>query len=224
MVQERTAGYRVRGLDYATAPGGVITGIDHEAKFGASLSYQATATLANGTSSTSASVAITLPVPAVTTNNTWLKSLARPSTSVAVRSWRDGSNDLAFPRDIQQGVIRVMNRPDPIVVEDVRQLPTGTHQVWTKGDTLATALDALLRTPGPYLLQMPTVGEPDRYVMVGTVTPRSLNPFAAATDRVRVWSLPLTEVVRPPTPGWSVAVPGHTYADSTTRFPLYSNR
>lgn len=220
-----SAAWPVRGSTLTMAPGGARTGIDHEAPLGVPLFYGAVAyDPAGARMATSAAVTVTLPAPAAGARSTWLKSLSTPVASVVMRSWRDNGSDLAFTREIAQGVIRVIGRRDPIVVQDVRQLPTGTHQVWTEGDAAADALDELLMSPGPYLLQMPTVGEPDRFVMVGSVTPRTLNPYAAAEKRVRVWSLPLTQVKRPDPTGWSVAIPGKTYADTQATAALYSGR
>jgi len=215
-VTEQTTGQQVRGI--SSAPGGAIVGIDGEAPFATGLSYVAKAFGVTGNLlATSTAAAITLPVPA-TGMGTWLKSLATPSLSCNVTTqtlptWED---------DIAQGVIRVKNRPDPIVVSDVRQFDTGTLTVVTKSAAAEAALLALLKSSGPYLLQMPNAGTADRYVTVGKVSrSRPSNQFS---DSWRVWTLPLTQVVRPPVVGWSVAVPGKTYADTQAAAPLYSNR
>jgi hypothetical protein len=224
-VTEQTSGNQVRGT--SSAPGGVINGIDHEAVFGYPLSYVATAYGVSGNLlATSPAAAVTLPAPAAGTNSVWLKSLSTPSQSQAVRGSRGtgGSGELQLARGITQGTIWVQGRPDPIVVSDVRRYPAGTITVRTVGDTAGQALDALLASPGPYLLQMPTVGEPDRYVTIGNVTPTVINPYAAAAKRVRLWPLPIQAVDRPAVAGWSVAIPGKTYADSQAALPLYSNR
>lgn len=226
-VTEQNSARGVRGLTAASAPGGAAAGIDHEATFAAGLSYVAAAFNAKGTLlATSGAVVTSLPAPAAGTASVWLKSLATPTLSQAVRGARNsgGGGDLQFPRGIAQGTIWVQGRPDPIVVSDVRRYPAGTLTVRTVGDTAGNALDALLGAPGPYLLQMPTVGEPDRYVTIGDVTPTVVNPFASAANRVRLWALPIQAVRRPDPAGWSVAVPGHTYADSAARWPLYSAR
>jgi hypothetical protein len=138
------------------------------------------------------------------------------STVVTTQTIPDWSSD------IPQGVIWVQNRPDPIVVSEVRRFETGQLEVLTQTAAGETALKALLASPGPYLLQQPTFGTPDRYVTVGRVDrKRSINK---ASDLFRVWVLPLTQVARPPVAGWSVSIPGKTYADSTAAYPLYSNR
>lgn len=219
-VTEVGTGRPVRGMYKGSAPGGVIAGIDHEAPFGSPLSYVAVAYNGAGVAlGMSASVGITVPVP--TTGDAWLKSLATPGASLNLDA--SAANELEWSRDIAEGRIQVIGRPDPIVIQDVRRFGTATISFMTESPAKAVALEALLSRPGPYLLQMPRVGEPDRYVTVGSYSSKLLNPYDL-THPVRVWSLPLTQVVRPDTAGWSVAIPGHTYDDSSARWPLYSNR
>lgn len=217
-VTEQTSGNVVRGLSAASAAGGARAGIDHEPEFGVGLSYVAKAYGSTGSLlATSAAAAITLPDPASGTA-TWLKSLTTPSASVSLVT----KTVPAWDGDIAQGIIRVIDRPDPIVVSDVRQYETATIELWTRNAAELAALKTLLGTPGPYLLQMPGFGEADAYVTVGKYQrPRATN---LAAHTFYAWSLPLTAVTRPDPAGWSVAIPGHTYADSATRWPLYSNR
>lgn len=215
-VTEQASGNQVRGI--SSAPGGVINGIDHEPLFATSLSYVAKAYGVTGNLlATSTAASITLPLP-VSSPQTWLKSLSTPSMSCLV--WT-----VTLPEwgaDVAQGVIRVMGRPDPIVVQDVRQFETGTLEVLTMSSAAEATMQALLNTAGPYLLQMPGSGSPDRFVTVGSATwKRTTNGFS---DPNRVWTLALTRVGRPPVAGWSVAIPGKTYADSQAALPLYSNR
>lgn len=217
-VTEQASGRQVRGI--SSAPGGVINGIDHEALFATSLSYVAKAYGVSGNLlATSTAAAVTLATP--TTGDAWLKSLSTPSASLSLDAI--AANELEWSRDISESRIQVIGRPDPIVIQDVRRYGTATISFITESAAKAAALDALLTLPGPFLLQMPRVGEPDRYVTVGPSSSRLLNPYDL-THPTRVWPLPLTQVTRPPVIGWSVTIPGKTYADSTAAFPLYSNR
>lgn len=215
MVTEQTSGRTVRGLTSAAAPGGAQDGIDHEAAFDLGLSYVATAYGATGNVlATSAAASITLPSSGP---GMWLKSLTTPSMSVS-------PTPAAAPQwdaDIAQGTIWVIGRPDPIVVSDVRQYESTTLTAYTQSATDDANLKALLGTPGPYLVQFPALGTPDRYVTVGKV---SRVGVATSPDPMRVWTLPLQQVARPNPLGWRVAIPGKTYADSAVNLPLYSNR
>lgn len=216
-VTEQTTGRGVRGLTLASAPGGAVTGIDHEAPFGVGLSYVATAYDVSGNLlATSTAAAVTLLLPAFG-SGMWLKSLTTPTMSVqpipaAAPQW---------DADIAQGVLQVINRPDPIVVQDVRQYPSTTITVYTPTAADELALTNLLASPGPYLAQFPGLGAVDRYVTVGKY---SVAGVGSSPDPTRTWSLPMQSVGRPDPYGWAVAIPGKTYADSSAAMPLYSNR
>ncbi len=217
-VSESLTGRVVRGLSRAMAPGAVAGGADHEAPFGVAQSYVATAyDVAGVLLASSAAAAITVANP-VFGFATWIKSLTTPSLSVNVKTVI--IPDWTAP--IPEGVLRVIGRADPIVVQDIRQYETGTLEVLTQSPGAEAALTALLASPGPYLLQMPGFGTADRCVTVGSVVRK--RPVNKATETWRTWSLPLTQVARPSVVGSRVSVPGHTYADSSAAWPLYSSR
>jgi len=221
-VTESLTGRRVRGLSRAMAPGGIAVGVDHEAPFGVAQSYVATAYNAAGTLlGTSTAAAVTVPVPAVSPTlgaPVWLKSLTTPSMSVQVTLM--AAPDWTAP--IAEGVLRVIGRADPIVVQDVRQYETGSIDVLTQTAAAETALKALLSSPGPYLVQIPGLGTDDRYVTVSSIARKRTVPLVG--DPYRTWSLPLTQVARPSVVGSRVSVPGHTYADSIKALPTYASR
>lgn len=213
-----TSTQRVRGLDRLRAPGGVSAGWDAEAPLGVALTYQATAYNAAGTVIvTSTTATLTSPAIAAPTGQVWLKHLTSPILSQLVGcvypDWMYG---------IAQGVFTVIGRSDPIVKSDVRQLPSGTMTVKVSSAATLTALLALLNADGPYLMQAPAFGDSDQYVSVGAITAQRFIFQPGAANRMI--PIPLTVVARPATTGSRVAVPGHTYADSLTRWPLYSNR
>lgn len=207
---------RVRGLDNVPAPGGGATGFDHEAPLGVLCTYQASiystaGVLVMTTTTATATVAAAAYV-------VWLKSLSNPALSVAVRV-------MAFPawaQDIAEGVFRVMGRANPVTVDDVRQSGTGTMVLKTNTTAEIAALRALLAAPGPYLLSSALAAEDDVYVSVAAHTRTRMT--MVASDGLRTVQLPMTQVDRPATSGVPVAIPTHTYADSTTALPLYSNR
>jgi hypothetical protein len=215
-VTELTTGNQVRGMSVAAA--GATTGVDHEAPLGVSLSYQAAALDAHGAKlTTSTAASITVPVPA-TGKGTWLKSLATPALSCNVITGMLPT----WSADISTGVLQVIGRPDPVVVQDVREYESGTLEVLTRTSSEEAALLALLKSPGPYLLQWPASGSADRYVTVGKYDrKRTSNQFG---DPYRLWTLPLTQVARPAVAGWSVAIPGRTYADTAATLATYAAR
>jgi len=215
-VTEQATGNQVRGI--SSAPGGAVVGVDGEAPQGVALSYVAQAFGASGNLlATSTAASLTVAVPA-TGKGTWLKSLGTPSLSCNVYA----ATLPAWSADIATAVIQVIGRSDPIVVQDVRQYETGTLEALTRTAADEGALRALLASPGPYLLQWPASGSADRYVTVGKVDrKRTSNQFS---DPNRVWTLPLTQVARPPVTGWSVAIPGKTYADTQAALATYAAR
>lgn len=217
-VSDSLTGRVVRGLSRAVAPGGIVVGVDHESPFGVAQSYVATAYNSAGTllaTSTAAAVTVANPTSGFAT---WIKSLTTPSLSVNVTT----ATIPDWTAPISEGVLRVIGRADPIVVQDVRQYESGTLEVRTQTRAAETALTALLASPGPYLLQMPGFGTADRYVTVGGVSRK--RPVNQATELWRTWSLPLTQVARPSVVNSRVSIPGHTYADSTKALPTYSSR
>jgi len=218
-VTESLTGRVVRGLSRAMAPGGMAVGVDHEAPFGVAQSYVATAYNAAGSllANPPAAATITVANP-VFGFATWIKSLTTPSLSVNVSTVI--IPDWTAP--IPEGVLRVIGRADPIVVQDVRQYESGTIEVLTQSPAAEAALTALLASPGPYMLQTPGFGTGDRYVTVGSVGRK--RPVNKATETWRTWSLPLTQVARPSVAGSRVSVPGHTYADSSAAWPTYASR
>lgn len=222
-VTEQNTGYVVRGMSSAPAPGGVAVGWDGEAPFDTALSYVAQAFDASGNLLATSAAAVTNVQPPADRRATWLKSLLTPTLSCVVET----TQTPGWGADISQGVIYpIAIDPDeiiyPIVVSDARQAETANLAVYTRTPAARDALLALLRSPGPYLLQQPGFDTDDRFVTIGKYGRK--RPINKAWDPYREWTLPLTEVARPDPAGWSVAIPGHTYADSTAALPLYSNR
>lgn len=210
-----SAAWSVRSLTNDYAPGGARTGIDHEAPFG-TLFYKAQAFDTTG-ALLATSTSATLSLTSATTYATWLKSLTTPSLSQAI----DTAEAPEWTLPISQAQIAVIGRRDLVTVQDVRQYEQSTLTAFTSTSAGEDALTALLITPGPYLLQMPGYGEPDRYVTVGTATCKGVG---TSVDPMRTWQLPLTRTVRPAPTGWSVAVPGETYADTAAALATYAAR
>jgi hypothetical protein len=195
----------VRGLDAVLTPAGMLAGCDPDAPRGVTCTYVATCT-----AYTTGAVDVTVPDgPAL------LKSLSDPRMNVqlgvdAYPDWTDGIND---------NVIRIIGRPDPIVTDDgVRWTGEGTVQGVTRDPATRDKLRGLLATGGgPFLLQPSAASdEPDVFVHI-RATKRSRWSQQSQQPR-RNHELPIVEVVRPDTAGAQVVTPGHTFADLTGTF------
>jgi len=213
---KRADGTIVRGLDAATAPGGILKGIDHEAPRGTAVSY--TASLGNGYGT----LASTAATATITDDGTaWLKCLGTPALSVQLSVHRYPD----WERPQPMSALPILGGKYPIVSGDRRNARQGQLQLNTRARAAREALDALLESGGigPYLLQ-PSVSadEPDCYVAAGTDT--QARPYDFSAQQRRITSLPVQQVARPSTAGSRVAIPGKTYGDSTAALPLYSNR
>jgi hypothetical protein len=213
---KRADGTIVRGADGALVPGGSTTKlIDHEAPRGPAVVY--TASVSNGLGTiTSTTATATLTATPYTAR---LKSLRTPALSciISVHHYPD------WDRPIDGATLPILGARYPTASQGTRQGRHGTMTVNTRSPAAKAALDALLDSDGPYLLQpSPESGEPDVYVTVGQVT--EARPYDVSGQPRRIYSMPLTVVARPSTPGSTVAYPGHTYADSTVAWPLYSGR
>lgn len=213
----RADGTIVRGLDNAVAPGGIGKGYDHEAPLGSAVVYSASLSNGYGTlSSLTASATITAP-----TGSIWLKHLRTPAISVSAVV-----RDLpTIENDIPTGILSVLGARFPAAQGDAEKGDTGTISILTDTAAKRQALSALLTAggAGPYLMQMPSAwDEPDRYVMILNRSRARLTRPGA--DPYRITSLPFVQVARPATAGSRVAIPGKSYADSSSALPLYSNR
>lgn len=213
---QRADGTIVRGADATLALRGVlIKGVDHEAPLGVAVVYIATAT--NGVSimtSTTATATVSGQ-----SDVTWLKSLRTPSLSVQL----EVASPADYVSDLPMSVLYPLGGAYPTVSVGVRQAKTGTIAVNVSSRAQLDALEALLGSDGPLLLQYAANSEePARYVVCGSVTVAWDVPVA--TVKERTVSFPIITVARPSTAGSRVSAPGHTYADSKVTWPLYSNR
>jgi hypothetical protein len=212
----RADGTVVRGLYVASAPGGVASGIDHEAPLGVAVVYNAIALNSVGSIVLSSTTA-TATISGITAG--WLKSLTFPSLSVAFTT--QTAPDWDF--DSTQSVNTVVGRSDLVAVDDVRQYPSGSLTVVTTTTAQQAALQTLLSSPGPYLVQWATgANEPDRFVNVGKVT--VTRPTKQVTSPDRYFTLPIAAVARPTAQYSRASRPGHSYANSGATWALYSNR
>lgn len=204
-----TGGGAVRGMSNALAPGGILPGYDTEIGLTASTEYVATIT--NGIATLQSAVAPGVFVFA-TPNKAWIKSIYTPALSVGALPERGGYPN--WEMGIVSGVFRRLAGRFPSTAQGDRQEPTGTFTVITRTRAEQVALEALLRSPGPYLIHFsPESVEPDRYVIIDTTGPQRYTGLAV--DQERRWELPLVVVDRPPTAGSYTTPPGKTYDADT---------
>ncbi|MGW1268199.1 hypothetical protein [Streptomyces sp. NPDC002491] len=123
----------------------------------------------------------------------WLKDPGLPQRNVRavvqtpMPTWK---------RPARQGVNVVQGRRLPVVISDVRGGKVGDLTVVTESTADKRALDWVLDSGGPLLLQWPPGwGEDDIYVSVGEISAAPVVDYAEFSDRT--WILPLTEVDRP---------------------------
>lgn len=217
----RNDGVVVRGLDLASAPAGIVAGLDHEAQLATAFTYTAQGFNAAGTlvlTSTSAGDTIS----GITVD--WLKCLTYPSLSVPVTFQSYPAWDLVATQSISP----IVGATNPIVVSDARRTAVSVSSSQQAVLVTGTASDqnnlqTLLSAAGPFLLQtISAANEPDRYVSVGKVT--VARAVRIAQDPYRYFTLELTTVARPSPLYARVTRPGHSYANSTATWALYSNR
>lgn len=109
----------------------------------------------------------------------WLKHPTDPSLNVKVEPYSyPGST-----RTARMGNFQPLGRTDPIVVADTRTARTGSLVLWVDDEEGQDALDAILATLAPLLLQMaPQDKRKDRWVQMGTVEEKSIVDKLAAED------------------------------------------
>lgn len=200
----------VRGLDQHPAPKGVTAGIDAEVPLGVPVTFVATARSAAGATWTSQPVQVTVPLDR---SRGWIKSLTDPGLSVrlSVESYPD------WQRAQPLAVFRPFNRPDPVTRFGVRQFATGQMSVHALTVAEQVAVDALLLSSGPMLVQVgadQTVARPDVYVAVGEDTFSQPAP----DPTYRGVSFPVTRIARPSTAGSVVRLPGRSWDSVRARY------
>lgn len=122
----------------------------------------------------------------------WLKHPTNPDLNMKVEIDSYASHSRAARRQVFQP----LGRTDPVVVSDTRWPKTGEVVLWMEDDDERDALEALLDTLAPLLLQAADGDErPDRWVVFGDVAEESaVDKLAVSDTRNR---LTWTEVARP---------------------------
>ncbi|HET8684968.1 MAG TPA: hypothetical protein VFM54_24310 [Micromonosporaceae bacterium] len=183
---------------------------DHEAPLDQAVTYRATSDQATGAQCSSA------PVALASQGRAWLKHPTRPHLSrvVAVREMRTRA------QAARRGVARPEDRPDPVVVHQVRATSSGSVLLQTDGTWAdQTALAQLLADGAPLLLQTPaTRGGESLYISVDTTDVDPLDPMLG-TELLRRFVLPFDTLERPP--GQATGPADAQYAGVATAYHTY---
>lgn len=181
----------VRGANGAATSGSTFTIVDYEAGNGTTVKYRARATyLLSG-----------LPVagPWVSSSNTswtaavdWLKDVNNPTLNRTVMVVANP----VLTRSRPQGVYSVIGRTDPVVVSDVRSLPSGPLQIVTATDQEAVDLLALTATDVLFFQPRPGARMGQMYIAIGEVPETPV--VDVYNEPTRVWPLSFVQVTAPP--------------------------
>jgi hypothetical protein len=203
-------------IDGDTLASDVLVIEDYEAPLGAPVSYYAeTKNASGGVVATRASDTVTLAVG--NAQYGWLKDPGNPQRNLHVMIAR--APDWARP--IQQAEYRVKGRRNSVIHYDTRGGLEGDLTLYTQSDDEREQLHWLL-DPGTTLLWQasPGYGVSDMYVAVGQIT--EARPGGAATEPLRIWTLPLKEVDMPVTVGVAGSA-GRTWQDLLSEFATWGD-
>lgn len=200
--------YLVRGGDPATMCTGWARW-DYECPLDQAVYYRATSTERAG------SVVTTALITLGSQDRFWFKNIARPYLNIAVRVKDRGNRTL----EDRRGILRPPLRPDPIVVNQIRQLDAGTIAMYCADQATETAIRALLADGDPVLLQYPgNAGGESLYLSIGPV---AADPISRITvDLQRTIGLPFDQIGRPP--GAAAGDPDSQYADLGESYSTYN--
>ena len=191
----------VRGATGVAVNGTTASVIDYEAPNGVAAQYRARAArISGGVSITSAWVLsnVTMWRDDAACSGMWLKDPAHPSRNMRLDAQQP---DVLYDRPV--GVFRPIGSRFPVVVSDVLQAGSTTMTIVTRTDGEAASLRQIVQA-AVLLFQTPSVAGwqyGSRYAAPGALQEAHTNP--AHLSQVRVWTLALVEVARPPDDGVS---------------------
>lgn len=208
----------VRSGDPALSYDRIVYAYDHEAPLGRAVTYRAVPMLFGGVEgATSAGASVVMPAPAGTASDpgVWCKSLEDPTLSMQLRleAWNDGTYAGRFTAD------RILGGRNPATTWGKRQGLMSTMTVavhgWDEYERILAVIDA-----GPLLIQgKPGRLRPDVYVLVGDAGYN--RPVSDPDSQWLTWTLPITEIDRPPTAGQTLRIPGKSFAERQRDYPTF---
>lgn len=200
----------VRGATGVAPIGDVWIGYDYEAGNGQATVYRARATgeIAAGPWTSSSPTSWT-------SKRTWLKDVRNTARSRTVQV--NAQPGLTYPRVAT--VHRPLGRRDPVVVSDVRQLPSGEVTFLTVTDTEAADLLDLLDGTVLLLQTVATERFGSRYIHILDV--QEVRPADVESEPARLWRVPFVEVAAPADAG--VVVAGLTWGDIDATYDTWGD-
>lgn len=146
----------------------------------------------------------------------WLRHLGMPikNTPVIVQSISD------MTRPARQSVYEPVNRPDPVVVYDVRGSRRGTVRLLAPSADDSAAIRTAIADGAPLLLQLPNAIEadfPDCYMAIGEASDAKLVEHSKSS--AKLWTFPFIEVARPA--GDVLPTTARTWADVLAEQPTW---
>lgn len=191
---------------------------DQEAPLGAVVQYYAVPTLSDGTQGARSSGAViqtTAPKGGYQDPGVWLVSLETPADSMQVRTQASLGGSYAARVDKQI----VLGSPYPAVTTDTRNALSTTMTVLTAGQDEYTRLLNLINQNVLFRKSIDWE-RPDGYFIVEDATAQALSRLG---NGYYGWSLTLTQVSMPTTYGQTPEIPGRSFADRLSRYPLFSD-
>ena len=191
----------VRGATGVAVNGTTASLIDYEAPNGVAAQYRARAArISGGVSITSAWVLSNVATwrDDAACSGMWLKDPAHPSRNMRLDAQQP---DVLYDRPV--GVFRPIGSRFPVVVSDVLQAGSTTMTIVTRTDGDAARLRQIVQA-AVLLVQTPSVAGwqyGSRYAAPGALQEAHTSP--SHLSQVRVWTLALVEVARPPDDGVS---------------------
>jgi len=180
----------VRGAENLTAVSGQTIFVDYELPQNTPISYVATTTV-----TTVVSTSNTVVVGSVDFGGDVIFDLGTPWSGMQVYVESFASAQYA----ISQETLSVWDRPDPVVVSGVRQLPAGKLVLITLTLAARASLLDIIRSGNVvgFLQWQPSYGlDPVTYFSVGSVNEVRVSKFA--TEPTRRWELDVQQVSMPP--------------------------
>lgn len=196
-----TALYQWVGYDYEVAPNTLAT-------YRARAIYTAGSTIVGPWTSSAPAQWIT--------DETWLKDTYNTSRNRVVTV--NSQPGLTYPKAV--GVLRPLGREDPVVISDVRQLPSGSVVLYTLEPDEYADLLALVKGADVLLLQ---VANDDlfgsRYVFPLDI--EEIRPADVEAEPGRYWRIPFVEVLAPVDIG--ISITGLTWQDIVDTYATWQD-
>lgn len=198
----------VRGAQGVAQYGGIAHAYDDEVRFGQIVSYWAVAEQTTGIDVVTNRVQVLTwePDGGFTSPGVWIKNLEDPDLSVPVRclDWSAGSYAS------RNAAADVWGGRDPAVVTDVRKSYSTSLTALTADEDEYQGFLSAVGGSVVYIVGLERHRRRTGYYLVGDIAPARIGKADSVYD---AWTVALTSLGRPSAAGWSLVVPGRSYAD-----------